>query len=231
MPGSRPMSTTRPRKPSLRRVAAALPPARPPPMITIGLPPFRGDITRILPTRRLGSCEEPEEPTAVIAPLTRKRKSLTQVALEELPEAVDRRAAQHDLEHDAGDTDDERDDHDDEVLEQHPERQQHDTERRQGVESRERRSQEGASGPADHEQPKDDVAQTMVEQEAQVRVGEALEPPDHLQECSDEALPLLARQLELAPALGQPDLVAAGYQLKREQYSDDLEHMRDAASR
>ena len=36
------------------------------------------------------------------------------------------------------------------------------------------------SGPADHEQPEDDVAQPMVEQEAQPRPGEALEPADHL---------------------------------------------------
>src|SRR5712691_2127995 len=71
----------------------------------------------------------------------------------------------------------------------------------------------------------------MVEQEAQARAGEALEPADHLHECIDEALLLLARQLELGPALGQPDLFATGYQLKREQYGNDLEHVCDAAGR
>src|SRR5712691_12902666 len=48
------MSTTRPSKPSSRRVAAALPPARPPPTITIGLPPSRADIGSILSAPRLG---------------------------------------------------------------------------------------------------------------------------------------------------------------------------------
>src|SRR5207248_338738 len=84
---------------------------------------------------------------------------------------------------------------------------------------------------ADHEQSKDDVAQSMVEEEAQTRSGEALEPPDHPHECSDEALLLFAHQLELAPALGQPDLVAAGYQLKRDQYGDDLKHVCGATGR
>src|SRR5881227_2392799 len=45
------MTTTRPPNPSSRRVAAALPPARPPPTITIGLPPSRADTERILPAQ------------------------------------------------------------------------------------------------------------------------------------------------------------------------------------
>src|SRR5437016_13578986 len=49
IPGSRPISTTRPSNPSSRSVAAQLPPASPPPTITIGLPPSRADIARILP--------------------------------------------------------------------------------------------------------------------------------------------------------------------------------------
>src|SRR6266496_1999227 len=43
-PGSRLMITTRPRKPSSRRATAALPPATPPPTITIGLAPILSDI-------------------------------------------------------------------------------------------------------------------------------------------------------------------------------------------
>jgi hypothetical protein len=42
-PGSGPTITTGPVKPSSRRVAAALPPAKPPPTITIGLPPMLSD--------------------------------------------------------------------------------------------------------------------------------------------------------------------------------------------
>jgi len=61
--------------------------------------------------------------------------------------------------------------------------------------------------------------------------GEALEPADQLRQSGQEALALVARQLELAPALGQPDLVAAGDQLKREQHGDELEHVRYATGR
>src|SRR6476646_11241275 len=42
-PGSGPTITTGPAKPSSRRVAAALPPAKPPPTITIGLSPIPSD--------------------------------------------------------------------------------------------------------------------------------------------------------------------------------------------
>jgi len=42
----------------------------------------------------------------------------------------------------------------------------------------------------------------MVEQEAKARSGELLQPADHLHECSDEALLLVARQFDLAPPLG-----------------------------
>jgi hypothetical protein len=41
----------------------------------------------------------------------------------------------------------------------------------------------------------------------------------------------VAGQFELAPPPRQPDLVAPGYQLKREQHGDDLEHVRGAAGR
>ena len=71
--------------------------------------------------------------------------------------------------------------------------------------------------PADHDQPEDDVAQAMVEQETQPRSGEALEPADHPHQRGDEALLSVARELEPAPALRQPDLIAPGDQLEREQ--------------
>src|SRR6266446_9564538 len=45
------MITTRPVKPSSRRAAAALPPATPPPTITIGLPPILSDTEYILPSQ------------------------------------------------------------------------------------------------------------------------------------------------------------------------------------
>ena len=48
-PGSRLMSTTGPGKPSSRTVAAALPPARPPPTITIGFRLVRSAMRYILP--------------------------------------------------------------------------------------------------------------------------------------------------------------------------------------
>ena len=44
----------------------------------------------------------------------------------------------------------------------------------------------------EYEQPKDDVAQPMVEEEAQPRSGQSLEPADHLHECGEETLPLFA---------------------------------------
>jgi len=59
----------------------------------------------------------PASANAIASP--RRRKSITAVGLEEFPEDVDRRAAEDDLEHDAGDTHDEPDDDDDDVLEQH----------------------------------------------------------------------------------------------------------------
>src|SRR5439155_5726291 len=58
-PGSRLMSTTRPAKPSSRSVTAALPPARPPPTISICLPVscvgIRQARSRSLP-RRCAAC-------------------------------------------------------------------------------------------------------------------------------------------------------------------------------
>ena len=122
-------------------------------------------------------------------------------------------------------------DDDGDVLEQHAERQQHDAERGQRVEARERRGEEGAGAPGDDEQPEDDVAQAVIEEEAQARPGEALEPADHPHQAGEEALLAGAGQLEPAPALRQPDLRAARDQLQREQHGDDLEHVRGAAGR
>jgi hypothetical protein len=64
------------------------------------------------------------------------------------------RVAQHDREQDAGDADDEREGHGDEVLELHAEREQHDPERLQGVEAGNGGAKKAPAGPADHEQPK-----------------------------------------------------------------------------
>src|SRR5712691_2359017 len=55
MPGSRLMTATRPRKPSSRRVTAALPPATPPPTITIGLRPIFSNTEHTCPPWR---CEK-----------------------------------------------------------------------------------------------------------------------------------------------------------------------------
>ena len=53
MPGSRLMITTGPPKPSSRKVAAAVPPALPPPTITIGFVPVASDMCiALLPQRR-----------------------------------------------------------------------------------------------------------------------------------------------------------------------------------
>ena len=71
----------------------------------------------------------------------------------------------------------------------------------------------------------------MVEKEAQAGAREALEPADQSHERGDKPLLFLPSQLEPAPAPGQPDVLAAGDQLKRDQDGDDLEHMRDAPGR
>ena len=65
----------------------------------------------------------------------------------------------------------------------------------------------------------------MIEQEAQPRPREALEPADHLHEGLDEPLALAAGELKSTPPLWQPDGLAAGNQLEREQHGDDLEHV------
>src|SRR5215468_3974963 len=58
-PGSALMITTGPPKPSSRKVAAAVPPALPPPMITIGLVPVVSAMCYILPQSRLGARRRP----------------------------------------------------------------------------------------------------------------------------------------------------------------------------
>ena len=71
----------------------------------------------------------------------------------------------------------------------------------------------------------------MPEHEAQPGPGFPLKPPDQIHEPGDEQLLFLARELELSPALGKPDLVTIGDQLEGEQHGDDFEHMGHAASR
>ena len=83
----------------------------------------------------------------------------------------------------------------------------------------------------DDQDPEDDVAQAVVEEERQARPREALEPADQPHEAADEAPPALARQLQPAPALRQPDVVAARDELRGEQHGDDLEDVRGAAGR
>jgi hypothetical protein len=147
------------------------------------------------------------------------------------PDALDRGAAQHDLQRDPRSQHDDSQDDDEDVLEQHTERDEHDAERRERVEAGERRCEEGACAPGDDEQPKDDVAQAVIEEEAQARPGEALEPADHLHQARDEALLAAACELQPLPALRQPDPRAARDQLGGEERGDDLEHVRGAAGR
>ena len=114
-------------------------------------------------------------------------------------------------------------DHDEDVLEQHAERQQDDAERGQRVEPGEGRSKERGDRAADDEQAEDDIAETVVEEEAQARLGDPLEAADHLHQASQEALLAWACQLEPAPALRQPDPASPEDQLQCEQHSDHLE--------
>lgn len=55
----------------------------------------------------------------------------------------------------------------------------------------------------------------------QAWLGDPFEAADQLHQPGDEAL-LVARQLERAPPLGHPDLVAAGDQLRRQDHRADL---------
>src|SRR5258708_25302468 len=64
-PGSRLISVSRPRYPSCRRVTAALPPAMPPPTITIGSPPVLSATGYICPA---GSGGQPPPPAATPPP-------------------------------------------------------------------------------------------------------------------------------------------------------------------
>ena len=140
-----------------------------------------------------------------------------------------RGAAEEDLERDARCPDRETGGHDRDVLEQDAERDQHDAERGQRVEARERRGDERGERAGDDEQPEDGVARPVVEEEPRPRLRDALEAADETQQAADEALPARAGELDLAPALRQPDLVSTGDELQREQDRDDLEDVRGAA--
>ena len=71
----------------------------------------------------------------------------------------------------------------------------------------------------------------MTEQEPQSRLGKALEAADQPDQASQEALLARSAEIEPAPALRKPDLVATHDQLECEQRRDDLEDMRRATSR
>jgi NADH:ubiquinone reductase (H+-translocating) len=73
---------------------------------------------------------------------------VAQTSSEEAAEAVDRGAAEDDLEQDARGAHDDRRDHDDDVLEQHAQREQDDAERGEGVEAGERGREERGEGAA-----------------------------------------------------------------------------------
>ena len=85
-----------------------------------------------------------------------------------------RRGAQRDLERNPSHPDDQRHTDDDEVLEEHAEREQDHAERGQRVQAGERWGKERACRAADHEEPKDYVAETLVEQEREAGSREAL---------------------------------------------------------
>src|SRR3954447_22831753 len=89
-----------------------------------------------------------------------------------------------------------------------------------------------AKRAGEHDQPEDGVPRPVVEQEAEPRSREALDPPDRLHQPCDEACPTATGpEFDLAPALRQPDLVAPGDQLKRHEDRDDFEYVRGAAGR
>src|SRR4051812_34688233 len=78
----------------------------------------------------------------------------------------------------------------------------------------------------------DGVARPVVKQEAEPGSGEALNPADRLHQPCEEACPTATGpEFDLAPALRQPDLVAAGDQLKRHEHGDEFEYVRGAAGR
>jgi nucleotide-binding universal stress UspA family protein len=173
-----------------------------------------------------------ELPAGVHTPRAdQRRDQARRGALEEAADAADRRLPGEDLEPDARHADDQAEQHDREVLEQHAERDQHDAQRGEGVEAGERGREERADGPGDDERSEDDVARPVVEQERQARARKALEAPDQLHQATQEALASLARELDPAPAPGQPDLPAPRDQLDGEQHRDELEDVRGAAGR
>src|SRR3954447_5887312 len=157
--------------------------------------------------------------------------SVAEACSEQAADALDRGLAEHDLQEHAGDADgDAQHDHE-EVLEQHSQREQDDAECRQRVQSREGRREEGARAPGDDQEAEDDVAQPVVEEEGQARAREALEEADEPHEARDEAPLARAGQLQPAPALGQPDVLATGDELQGEQHGDDLEDVGCASGR
>src|SRR5689334_23226980 len=96
-------------------------------------------------------------------------------ASEEAFDPVNHGAAEDDLKEHPRRPDHDRDDHEREVLEQHPERQQYHPRRRQRVEPRERRSEKRPERTRDHQYTEDEVRRAMVEEEAEPRTREALE--------------------------------------------------------
>src|SRR6185369_472002 len=83
--------------------------------------------------------------------------------LQQTGDGVDQGRSEQDLQRDAADTDDERDDHDGDVLEQYREREQDDAERRECVEARERRSEKSRRRATHDEDAEDEVAQPVAE--------------------------------------------------------------------
>src|SRR4051794_31740803 len=72
----------------------------------------------------------------------------------------------------------------------------------------------------------------MVEQKGEARPREALDPADHLHQRPDETCaPTPGAEIDAAPALRQPDLVASDDQLQSDKDGDDLEDVRRAARR
>jgi hypothetical protein len=89
----------------------------------------------------------------------------------------------------------------------------------------------GGARQARDERSEDDVAQPVTEQGPQAWARDAFQAPDHAHQRAEEALLPGTGEVEPAPALWEPDLVATRDELYREQHRDDLEDMRGAAGR
>ena len=120
-------------------------------------------------------------------------------------------------------------DDDERVLEQDAERDQHDAERRQRVEAGERRGDERAERAARCTSSPNTPLLGRGSNSNAGAVARTARAGGSASSARRGSAAGAAAELEPAPALWQPDLVAPDDELEREQHRDELEHVRRAA--